>query len=54
MADDQEDARESADAASRARVVAMREEGFTLDEIGEETGLTSAQVGEILRAEGMQ
>jgi predicted transcriptional regulator len=54
MADEQEDARESEDAARRARIVAMREEGFTLDEICQEIGLTNAQVLEILRAEGMQ
>lgn len=54
MADEQEDARESADAAQRARIVAMREEGFTHEEIGEETGLTPAQVLEVLRKEGMQ
>jgi uncharacterized protein YerC len=54
MADDPEDARETEDAAQRARIVAMREEGFTLDDIAEETGLTSAQVLEVLRAEGMQ
>lgn len=51
---DEEDARESADAAQRARVVAMREEGFTLEEIGQQTGLTREQVLEVLRREGMQ
>jgi uncharacterized protein YerC len=54
MADDQEDARETEDAAQRARVVAMSEEGFTPDQIGQETGLTREQVLEILRREGMQ
>jgi uncharacterized protein YerC len=54
MADEQDDARESEDAAQRARIVAMREEGFTLDEIGQETGLTPAQVVEVLAKEGMQ
>lgn len=54
MADEEEDARESEDAARRARIVVMREEGFTLEEIGEETGLTREQVLETLRKEGMQ
>jgi len=55
MADDEEeDAIESEYAAQRARIVAMREEGFTLEEIGEETELTPDQVLEFLRKEGMQ
>jgi DNA-binding transcriptional MerR regulator len=54
MADEEEDARESEDAARRARIVAMREEGFTLEEIGEEIDLTPDAVLEILRKEGMQ
>jgi DNA-directed RNA polymerase specialized sigma24 family protein len=54
MADEEEDAIESADAARRARIIAMREEGFTLEEIGEETDLTPEQVLEILRKEDMQ
>jgi hypothetical protein len=55
MADDEEeDAIESEYAARRARIVAMREEGFTLEEIGQETDLTPDQVLELLRKEGMQ
>ena len=54
MANEDEDARESEDAAQRARIVAMREEGFSLEEIGEETGLTSEQVTEVLRKEDLQ
>lgn len=40
--------------AQRARAVAMRSEGFTLQEIAEELHLTSEQVREILRKEGME
>jgi DNA-directed RNA polymerase specialized sigma24 family protein len=56
MADDREeqDAIESEYAAQRARIVAMREEGFTLEEIGEETDLTPDAVLVILGKEGMQ
>jgi DNA-directed RNA polymerase specialized sigma24 family protein len=55
MADDEEeDAIESEYAAQRARIVAMREEGFTLEEIGEETDLTPEAVLDILRKEDMQ
>lgn len=52
--DEQEDAIETEYAAQRARIVAMREEGFTLEEIGEETDLTPEAVLELLRKEGMQ
>jgi DNA-directed RNA polymerase specialized sigma24 family protein len=52
--DDEEDAIESEYAAQRARIVAMREEGFSVEEIGEETDLTPEAVFEILRKEGMQ
>lgn len=52
--DEEEDAIESEYAAQRARIVAMREEGFSLEEIGEETDLTPDQVLEILRKESMQ
>jgi DNA-binding NarL/FixJ family response regulator len=40
--------------AQRARAVAMKSEGFSLQEIGEELHLTSEQVREILRKEGME
>ncbi len=40
--------------AQRARAVAMRSEGFTLQEIGEELHLSSDQVRDILRKEGME
>jgi orotate phosphoribosyltransferase-like protein len=40
--------------ALRARVVAMRSEGFTLQQIGEELHLSSEQVQDILRKEGME
>ncbi len=40
--------------AQRVRVVAMRSEGFSLEKIGQELHLTSEQVREILRKEGME
>jgi hypothetical protein len=52
--DEEEDAIESEYAAQRARIVAMREEGFTLEEIGEETDLAPEAVLEIVRKEGMK
>ncbi len=52
--DEQQDAIESEYAAQRARIIAMREEGFTLEEIGEEVDMTPEAVLEILRKEGMQ
>jgi predicted transcriptional regulator len=54
MDDEQEDARESEDAAQWARVVAMNEEGFTHDQIRQETGLTEEQVLQILRSAGTE
>ena len=52
--DEEEDAIESEYAGQRARIVAMREEGFTLEEIGEETDLTPEAVLDILRKEDMR
>jgi hypothetical protein len=52
--DEEEDAIESEYAAQRARIVAMREEGFTVEEIGEEIEETPDAVLEILRKEDMQ
>jgi hypothetical protein len=52
--DEEAGAIETEYAAQRARIVAMREEGFTLEEIGEETDLTPDAVLEILRKEDMQ
>jgi DNA-directed RNA polymerase specialized sigma24 family protein len=52
--DEEQDAIESEYAAQRARIVAMREEGFSVEEIGEETGLTPEAVLEVLRKDGMQ
>lgn len=40
--------------AQRARAVAMRSEGFTVQEIGEELHLSTEQVRDILRKEGME
>lgn len=40
--------------AQRARVVAMKSEGFTVQEIGDELHLSREQVREILKVEGME
>ncbi len=54
MTDEEDDAIGSEDAATRARVIAMGEEGFTYHEIAEELGLNRQQVQEILREEDVE